>query len=68
MVQTDNKLTAQNLMATHGLRAQAVVHERMDEARLQGDASALAQWRDVQLAIGELRRTGAAVPGDLRAR
>ncbi len=67
MVRTDNKMTAQNLMATHGLRAQAVVHERMDEARLAGDTSALARWRDVELAIGELRRTGAVVSAGARA-
>ncbi len=53
----DNKLTAQNLIAAHGLRAQAIVHERIAEARLQADSSGLQRWQNVEAAIGELRRT-----------
>lgn len=60
MAELDTKLTAQNLMTTHGLRAQAVVRERIDEARLQGDASAMDRWRNVEAAISELRRTASS--------
>jgi hypothetical protein len=56
----DSKATAQNLMSVHGLRAQAVVMERMEESRLQGDASGLARWQNVEAAISELRRTNPA--------
>ncbi|MBS0640730.1 MAG: hypothetical protein JSS43_12700 [Proteobacteria bacterium] len=57
MAEADNKQTAQSLMVVHGLRAQAVVRERIEEARLQGDASSLARWQNVEAAISELRRT-----------
>lgn len=56
MNEPGNKHTAQNLMAVHGLRAQAVVNERIAEARQQGDASAFERWQNVELAINELRR------------
>ena len=58
MAETENnKQTAQSLMAVHGLCAQAVVRERMAEARLRGDATDLSRWQNVEAAIGELRRT-----------
>lgn len=57
MAEPDNKQTAQNLMVAHGLLAQAVVKERIEESRLQGDASGLARWQNVEAAISELRRT-----------
>lgn len=60
MLDPENKLTAQNLMAVHGLLARAVVQEHMEESRLQGDASALARWQNVDAAISELRRSGYA--------
>jgi hypothetical protein len=44
-------------MTVHGLRAQAVVHERIAEARQQGDTSELERWQNVEAAISELRRT-----------
>lgn len=53
----DNKKTARNLMTVHGQRALAVVHERVQEARLQGDVSGLARWQDVEAAIADLRQT-----------
>jgi hypothetical protein len=53
----ESKYTAQNMMAVHGLRAQAVVHERVAEARQQGDTSSLERWQNVEAAISELRRT-----------
>ena len=59
-MEPDNKTTAMNLIATHGIRAQAVVSERIEEARLQGDASGLARWQDVEAAISKLRRPGLA--------
>lgn len=57
MSEPDNKYTAQNLIAVHGLRAQAVVQERIAESRHQGDASGLSRWQNVEAAISELRRT-----------
>ena len=60
MSEFDSKYTAQNLMAVHGLRAQAVVHERLSEARQQGDTSGLERWQNVEAVISELRRTASA--------
>ena len=56
MAEPDNKQTAQNMMVAHGLLAQAVA-EHIEESRLQGDASGLARWQNVEAAISELRRT-----------
>jgi hypothetical protein len=56
----ESKYTAQNLMALHGLRAQAVVRERITEARQQGDTTGLERWQNVEAAISELRRTAPA--------
>jgi hypothetical protein len=53
----DSKYTAQNLMTVHGLRAQAVVQERIAEARQQGEPASLHRWQNVEAAISELRRT-----------
>jgi hypothetical protein len=60
MSEFDSKYTAQNLMAVHGLRAQAGVHERLTEARQQGDTTGLERWQNVEAAISELRRTASA--------
>ena len=57
MSASDSRYTAQNLMTVHGLRAQAVVHERIAEARQQGNTSGLERWQNVEAAISELRRT-----------
>jgi hypothetical protein len=57
MSDLENKHTAQNLMAVHGLRAQAVVQEYIIEARQQGHASGLHRWQNVEAAISELRRS-----------
>jgi hypothetical protein len=57
MSRLDGKYTAQQLMAVHGLRAQAVVQERIAESRQQGDTSGLERWQSVAAAISELRRT-----------
>jgi hypothetical protein len=60
MADEPNKKTAQNLMAVNGLRALAVVRERIEEARLQHDAAGLARWQNVEAAVSELRRTSPA--------
>jgi len=57
MSASDSKHTARNLMTVYGLRAQAVAHERIAEARQQGDTSGLERWQNVETAISELRRT-----------
>jgi hypothetical protein len=57
MSEPGSRYTAQNLIAAHGLRAQAVVHERIAESRQQGDAVGLERWQNVNAAICELRRT-----------
>jgi hypothetical protein len=44
-------------MSVHGLRAQALVEERIAEARLAGDRAGLDRWQNVRAAIGELRQT-----------
>jgi hypothetical protein len=56
----DNKNTAQNMITLHGLRAQAVVNEKLAEARAQGDAAGLERWQAVLAAVAELRTTAPA--------
>nr|WP_294511280.1 hypothetical protein [uncultured Rhodopila sp.] len=58
MLAYENKLIARHIMSVHGLRAQAVVAERIAEARLAGDRAGLDRWQNVRAAIGELRQTG----------
>jgi hypothetical protein len=60
VMEPDDKKTAMSLISVHGVRAQAVVSERIQEARLEGDASGLARWQNVEAAISELRRTNPA--------
>ena len=48
--------TARAMIKRHGLQAQAVALERMQEMRLQGDAEGLDRWQAVYAAICELRR------------
>lgn len=57
MPQPDSQRIAMNLMTVHGLRAQAVAHEHLDEARLKGDTADWERWQNVEAAIAELRRT-----------
>jgi hypothetical protein len=57
MSEPDNRYIAQNLIAAHGLRANAVANERIAESRQQGDAAGLERWQNVKVAINELRRT-----------
>jgi hypothetical protein len=58
MHEVNSRETARNLIAVHGLRAQAVVQERIAESRNQGDTSGMERWQNVEAAISELRRTG----------
>jgi hypothetical protein len=57
MLEPHSRETAQNLIAFHGLRAQAVVQERIAESRNQGDSSGMERWQNVEAAIHQLRRT-----------
>lgn len=57
MPQPDSQRVALNLMTVHGLRAQAVAHEHLDEARTKGDTAELERWQNVEAAIAQLRRT-----------
>jgi hypothetical protein len=57
MNKSESKYAAQNMMSVHGLRAQAVVQERMAEARQQGDTAGLERWQNVESAIADLRRS-----------
>lgn len=57
MDNAENRQTAQNLMSVHGLRAQAVVQERLAESRAKGDIAEMDRWAAVGAAIAELRRT-----------
>jgi hypothetical protein len=60
MSEPGSKYTAQKLIAVHGLRAQAVVNERLAESRLQGDSAAMHRWQNVEAAISLLRRNAAS--------
>ena len=51
---------AQDMMRRHGLAAQAVVEELLNEARLSGNAQALDDWQQIQAMIAELRREAAS--------
>ncbi len=62
MNREDLLIAAKNLIATHGLRAQAVASERIAEARAQGRTAELAQWEGIRVAIAELRRTAPEKP------
>ncbi|HET6183852.1 MAG TPA: hypothetical protein VFA03_09690 [Acetobacteraceae bacterium] len=53
----DTKETARLMIKRHGLRAQAVALERVQEMRLQGDAAGLDRWQAIYAAICDLRRS-----------
>ena len=55
--QHDTTETARQLIKRHGLRAQAIALERVQEMRLQGDAAGLDRWQAVYAAVCELRRS-----------
>jgi hypothetical protein len=48
---------ARNMIARHGLRAQAVAQEHLEEVRRQGETANLEHWQAVFDAVVELRRT-----------
>ena len=48
--------TARAMIKRHGMQAQAVALERVQEMRVQGDAEGLDRWQAVYAAICELRR------------
>ncbi|HEY6433636.1 MAG TPA: hypothetical protein VIZ17_16780 [Acetobacteraceae bacterium] len=57
MYQQNTKETARAMIRRHGLQAQAVALERVQEKRLQGDTEGLDRWQAIYAAICELRRT-----------
>jgi hypothetical protein len=59
MSEHDTKETARLMIKRHGLRAQAVALERVQEMRLQGDTAGLDRWQAIYAAICELRRSAA---------
>ena len=69
----DTKDTARMMIKRHGLQAQAVALERVQEMRVQGDAAGLDRWQQIYAAICELRRSaaqrllGPEEPYDLRS-
>lgn len=48
---------ARDMLHLHGLRAQAVAKERIEEMRQMGDFAGLHRWEQTYAAICELRRT-----------
>ena len=55
--QQDTTETARQLIKRHGLRAQAIALERVQDMRVQGDAAGLNRWQAVYAAVCELRRS-----------
>jgi hypothetical protein len=58
MGKTDPRSTAQNMIRLHGLQAQAIALQHLNEQRQQANAAELERWQSVHTAICELRRTG----------
>jgi hypothetical protein len=56
-LQQDTKEAARMLIKRHGLRAQAIALERVQEMRVQGDAVGLDRWQAIFAAICDLRRS-----------
>ena len=57
MQEQDPKEIARLMISRHGLRAQAVALEHLQEMRQQADAEMLDRWEAIYAAICELRRT-----------
>ena len=57
MTESDPRTTAQSIIRLHGLRAQAVATERLNEARQARDAAGIERWQAVHVAVRELRST-----------
>lgn len=52
--------TARMMIDAHGLQAQALAQEHLQEHRQQRDTAGIERWQDIYAAIAELRRTGAS--------
>jgi hypothetical protein len=57
MHEQDPGEVARLMISRHGLRAQAVALEHLQEMRQQGDLEMLDRWEAIHAAICELRRT-----------
>jgi hypothetical protein len=68
MSQQDSKQTARMMIRRHGLKAQAVALEHVQEMRMQGDTAGLDRWQSIYAAICELRRSAAQGVGPEEAR
>jgi hypothetical protein len=64
----DIRNTARLMIERHGLRAQAVALEHVQEARGQGDPNVLDRWEAIYVAICELRRTAKQADADETSR
>jgi hypothetical protein len=51
--------TARMMIDAHGLRAQALALQHMEEHRQQHDTAGVERWQDIHAAIAELRRSDA---------
>ncbi len=58
MPRQDPQLTARLLIGRHGLAAQAVALEHVQEMRVERDPLGLDRWQSIHAAICELRRSG----------
>jgi hypothetical protein len=55
----DPRETARMMISRHGLRAQAVALEHVEEMRQQRDTAGMDRWQTIHAAICELRRSEA---------
>lgn len=67
MREADTVEIARRMIRMHGLRAQAVALERVEEQRLAGNTQGLDRWQAVHAAICDQRRGPRARPGMGRA-
>lgn len=68
MPHQDSKDTARLMIKRHGLQAQAVALEHVQEMRLQGDTAGLDRWQSIYAAICELRRSSSQGVGPEEAK
>lgn len=57
VAEQDTRETARQMIKRHGLRAQAIALERVQEMRIQGDTAGLDRWQAIYAAICDLRRS-----------
>ena len=55
MVMKESKETALAMIQRHGRRAQAVAEEHAAELQKAGDTESASRWRQISMAIAELR-------------